>query len=57
MEDKKYYIEGAKNERQRAAQAERADVADVHLELAKHYEALAANPDLRPGARKVWPET
>ena len=49
IDDAEHYRARATTERQRAAEAERADVAEIHAELARMYEAWVDQPGLRPG--------
>ena len=49
-EDVAYYRRRAAEERQRAREADRANVAAIHEELARQYEALVEYKGLRPGA-------
>lgn len=44
--DIEYYRERALTERALAKAAERQNVAEIHEELAKQYEALAEHPEL-----------
>ena len=44
--DLEYYRDRARTERALAKAAERRDVADIHEELAKQYEALVRHPEL-----------
>lgn len=44
--DTEYYRERANAERALAKSAEHRHVAEIHEELAKQYEALAAHPEL-----------
>ena len=46
-DDGDYYRRRAAEERDRAKAADRRDVAEIHLELARQYEALVENEDLR----------
>lgn len=46
-----YYRERAATERELALKAERADVAAIHEELARQYQALVDNEVLRPSLR------
>ena len=46
--DVEYYRARAIEERQHALAADRQDVAAIHLELARLYDALVAEPELRP---------
>ena len=50
-DDIEYYRTRAAQERVAAADATQSDVAAIHLELAKLYEALVGQPELRLGAR------
>ena len=50
--DTAYYRERAAAERELAAKAARRDIAEIHEELARQYDALVANPGLR-GMRLV----
>ena len=43
-----YYRMRAEVERKAAADASQSDVAVIHLELARLYEALVREPELRP---------
>ena len=52
QDDEDYYLARAAEEQQAAADASRADVAAIHLELARLYMALARQPELRT-VRKV----
>jgi hypothetical protein len=45
--DVEYYRARAIQEREHALAAERQDVAAIHLELARLYDALVAEPELR----------
>ena len=49
-EDISYYRQRAIDERANALKAERRDVAEIHLELARLYQALVDQEDLRRGA-------
>lgn len=51
--DIEYYRERAETERRLAAASERADVAAIHEELARQYEALVETDALRPPFRIV----
>lgn len=53
--DVAYYRERAKDERKLAAASENEDVAATHEELARQYEALVEQADLRPTLRIVVP--
>ena len=46
-EDIEYYRSRAAEEREAAADAEQSNVAAIHQELARLYDALAAQPELR----------
>jgi hypothetical protein len=48
VEDTKYYRERAASEHALAHDAAASNVAEIHEELARLYEALAAQPELRP---------
>ena len=45
--DLEYYRARAAQEREAAADASQEDVASIHLELARLYEALMREPELR----------
>lgn len=49
-DDIEYYRARAAQERAAAADATQLEVAAIHLELAKLYEALSRQPELRLGA-------
>ena len=49
--DTEYYRRRATTERELALKAERRDVAEIHLELARLYQALVDEEELRPGVR------
>ena len=49
--DVDYYRRRAITERQLAEDAERADVAAIHEELARQYQALVDRAELRPTLR------
>ena len=49
--DVEYYRQRASAERELARDAERADVAAIHEELARQHEALVNRADLRPTLR------
>ena len=53
--DVAYYRERAATERRLAAASENEDVAAIHEELARQYEALVEQADLRPTLRIVVP--
>ena len=42
-----YYCGRAAQEREAANQSDKQFLAEIHLELARAYEALAENPELR----------
>ena len=46
--DEEYYRARAIEERQAAADATQSEVALIHAELARLYEAMARHPELRP---------
>ncbi|MCL6697198.1 hypothetical protein LZ496_00130 [Sphingomonas sp. NSE70-1] len=48
-DDIEYYRARAAQERAAAADATQSEVAAIHLELARLYEALAEQPELRLG--------
>ena len=52
VRDIDYYSRRASDEWKRAAEAERKDVAAIHEELARQYEALIEHADLRPGVSR-----
>ena len=52
-EDIEYYRERAKQEREAAADASQSNVAAIHEELARLYEALAEQPELGSSARSL----
>lgn len=47
-EDINYYRERAQVERQRARESSNADIAEIHEELARLYDALVEHESLRP---------
>ena len=51
QDDAEYYRRRAATERARAKEAERADIAAIHEELARLYEALVDQEELRPQRR------
>lgn len=53
--DVAYYKERAATERRLAAASDNEDVAAIHAELARQYEALVERPNLRPTLRIVVP--
>lgn len=46
--DVDYYRSRSIEEREQALAANRQDVADIHLELARLYDALVTEPAIRP---------
>ena len=52
--DVEYYRQRASAERELARDARRADVAAIHEELARQYEALVNRADLRPTLRVAF---
>ena len=50
-EDTEYYRQRAADERAMALKAERRDVAAIHEELARQYQALVDDTELRPAER------
>ena len=54
--DADYYRARAIEERGLAEAVDRADVAAIHLELAKQYDALADQESLRPVFGKATPD-
>ena len=46
-----YYRQRAVDERAMALKAERREVAEIHLELARQYQALVDMAELRPKLR------
>jgi len=52
-EDLEYYRQRAAAELQLASAAERADVALIHEELARQYQALVDRKELRPAPHLV----
>lgn len=50
-----YYRQRATTERRMAAEASRADVAAIHLELAKQYQALVEQTELREALKAASP--
>jgi hypothetical protein len=55
--DVEYYRQRASAERELARDAHRADVAAIHEELARQYEALVNRADLRPALRVAFGKT
>ena len=52
--DLEYYRQRAIRERALAKEAERQDVAEIHEELARQYEALVEQDELRPTVRTIF---
>ena len=52
--DAEYYRERAISERALAKAAERQNVAEIHEELARQYEALVEQDGLRPTVRSIF---
>ena len=52
--DTDYYRQRAATERELAKDAERADVAAIHEELARQHEALVNRAELRPTLRTAF---
>ena len=50
-----YYRQRAAAERELAKDADRANVAAIHEELARQYEALVNRAELRPTLRIAFP--
>jgi len=53
-EDVEYYRQRAETERSFAKNADRANVAAIHAELARQYQALVDREDLRPFCASVF---
>ena len=53
--DVEYYRQRASAERELAKDARRADIAAIHEELARQYEALVNRAELRPALRLAFP--
>ena len=53
--DVEYYRQRAAAERELANQSDRANVAAIHDELARQYEALVNRAELRPTLRIAFP--
>jgi hypothetical protein len=51
--DTDYYRARASEEREAAKRSSRNYIAEIHLELAESYEALAEQPELRSGLKVV----
>lgn len=54
--DLAYYRARATEERKHALASHRKNVAEVHLELARLYDALVNEPEIRPTQKIVIPE-
>ena len=54
--DVDYYRARATEERERALAADRQNVAEIHLELARLYDALVKEPAIRPTLSIVTPK-
>jgi hypothetical protein len=52
-EDVEYYRQRVTAELQLASAADRADVASIHEELARQYQALVEQEELRPASHIV----
>lgn len=52
-DDTEYYRQRAVDERALALKSERQDVAAIHQELARQYQALVDNVELRPELRSA----
>lgn len=50
-DETEYFRERAVTERALAVSAERIEVRAIHAELARLYDALVEQPELRPGSR------
>ena len=55
--DVEYYSSRATEERRHALAADRQEVADIHLELARLYDALVKEPAIRPTLSIPFPKT
>lgn len=55
LNDTEYYRRRAVDERAMALKAERQDVAAIHQELARQYQALVDRAELRPELRMSLP--
>ena len=51
LDDVEYYRRRALEERKRAAESDRSEVANAHQELARHYEALVSRSEMVPLTR------
>ena len=54
--DTEYYRKRAADERALALKAERYDVAAIHQELARQYQALVDRAELRPALGIAFPK-
>jgi len=54
--DTEYYRRRANDERRLALQSERQNVAAIHEELARQYQALVDQAELRPTLRIIMPD-
>lgn len=54
--DTEYYRQRAVDERAMALKSDRRDVAAIHEELARQYQALVDRAELRPATRITLPE-
>jgi hypothetical protein len=54
LKSTEYYRTRASEEREFAKDSTKVDVAAIHAELAKGYDALAAQPELRPELPEAW---
>ena len=53
MSDTEYYRRRAMQERELAMKTERRDIATIHEELARQYQALVDQAEIRPTMRIV----
>lgn len=51
--DSDYYRSRAEQEREAAERADQRYIAEIHLELARAYDALAKQPELRASLKVV----
>lgn len=56
-EDASYYRRRALHERAMAAASDRQEVREIHQELARQYDALVEEADLRPTLRIIYPSS
>ena len=56
LDDIEYYRQRAMDERALALKADRKDVAAIHEELARQYQALVDQAELRPAVRIRSPD-